>query len=146
MERHIKEATRKVAKNNLELSLLKTIPGIGDILGLTILYEIHDIKRFETVQRFASYSRLVKPERTSMGKSKGGGGSKIGNQHLTWAFSEATVLALRNSPRAHDFLKRAERKHSKSKALSILAHKLGRTVYFMLLKQRAFDEKKFLAA
>lgn len=146
LERHIKEATRKVAKNNLDLSLLKTIPGIGDILGLTILYEIHDIKRFDTVQKFASYSRLVKPERTSMGKSKGGGGSKIGNQHLKWAFSEASVLALRNSPKAHDFLKRAERKHSKSKALSILAHKLGRTVYFMLLKQKAFDEQKFIAA
>jgi hypothetical protein len=81
-----------------------------------------------------------------MGKSKGGGGGKIGNQHLKWAFSEATVLAMRNSKAAFSYMRRMERKHSKAKSLSILAHKLGRTVYFMLSKQRAFDEARFLAA
>lgn len=145
LESHIKKATAKNSNNALNLSLLQTIPGVGDVLGLTLLYEIQDINRFDTVQKFSSYSRLIKPEKTSAGKPKGSGGGKIGNLHLKWAFSEATTLALRNSELAVRFHNKMKKKHSKAKALSILSHKLGRTVYFMLTKQRAFDEKKFLS-
>ena len=41
---------------------LRSIPGVGKILAMTMLYEIHDIDRFERVQNFASYARLVKCE------------------------------------------------------------------------------------
>lgn len=34
---------------------------------------------------------------------------------------------------------------SKAKALSALAHKVGRCVYYMLKNQKVFDEKRFLA-
>ena len=40
--------------------LLRSIPGVGKVLALTILYEIHDVHRFDRVQEFASYARLVK--------------------------------------------------------------------------------------
>jgi len=55
--------------NPVFLNLLKTIPGVGRILSLTILYEIGDIDRFDSVQRFASYSRLVKCKAESAGKT-----------------------------------------------------------------------------
>ena len=58
---------------------LRTIPGVGKILALVILYEIHDIRRFPTVQDFVSYARLVKPKKESAGKVSGSGGAKIGN-------------------------------------------------------------------
>ena len=77
---------------------LKTIPGIGKVLALTILYEIHDIGRFPRVQEFASYSRLVKCQKSSVGKVLGTSGNKIGNAHLKWAFSEAAVLLLGKCP------------------------------------------------
>jgi transposase len=57
---------------------LRTVPGIGKILSLVILYEIHDINRFPSVQDFASYCRLVKPAKESGGKRLGSGGAKIG--------------------------------------------------------------------
>ena len=81
------------------LDRLRTIPGVGRILGLTLLHEIHDITRFASVQRFSSYCRLVKPEHRSAGKRTGSGGAKIGNAHLKWAFSEAAVLLARQRPR-----------------------------------------------
>lgn len=68
------------------LSLLKTIPGIGNVLSLIILNEIHYIARFPSVQDFKAYSRLVKPLRESAGKLNGHSGSKIGKVHLKWAF------------------------------------------------------------
>jgi transposase len=126
------------------LSLLQTVPGIGKILSLVLLYEIHEIARFPRVQDFASYCRLVKCARESAGKRSGTSGHTIGNAHLTWAFSEAAVLFLRANPPAHQWLTRLEKKHSKGKALTILAHQVARAVYHMLQRQTAFDLDSFL--
>jgi transposase len=128
------------------LYLLQTVPGIGKILSLVLLYEIHAIERFPRVQDFASYCRLVKCARESAGKRSGTSGAKIGNAHLKWAFSEAAVLFLRDNPAGQKLLARLEKKHSKGKALTILAHKLARTVYYMLKRQTAFDLEIFLHA
>lgn len=78
-------------------ALLQSVYGIGKICALTILYEIEDIRRFPTVQDFVSYARLVKCAHESNGKKYGTGGSKIGNAHLKWAFSEAAALFLRGN-------------------------------------------------
>jgi transposase len=126
------------------LYLLQTIPGIGKILSLVLLYEIHQIDRFPRVQDFASYCRLVKCSKESGGKRLGTSGKKIGHAHLKWAFSEAATLFLRNNPQGQKLLARLEKKHDKGKALSILAHKLGRAVYFMLKRNTAFDMNLFL--
>lgn len=122
---------------------LQTVPGIGPILALVLLYEIHDIRRFPTVQQFVSYCRLVKCAHESAGKLTSGKGNKIGNAHLKWAFSEASLLMLRELPAAKSFVARLEKKHGKAKALSILAARLGRTVYLMLKRQEAFDAGRF---
>jgi transposase len=88
------------------LYLLQTVPGIGKILSLVLLYEMHDIARFPRVQDFVSYCRLVKCAKESAGKRYGTSGTKIGNASLTWAFSEAAVLFLRNNPGGQKYLAR----------------------------------------
>lgn len=125
---------------------LRSIPGIGKILALTILYEIHDVTRFDRVQTFASYARLVKGQHQSAGKTLGTSGAKMGNVHLKWAFSEAAVLFLRHSREGRTLMARLRKQHGKGKALSILAHKLGRAVFFMLSRETDFSMDKFLAA
>ena len=123
---------------------LRSVHGIGKILALVILYEIHEIDRFPTVQDFVSYARLVKCAKESAGKRHGSSGAKIGNVHLKWAFSEASVLFLRANPAGQRYADKLTSKHGKAKALSILAHKLGRAVYYMLKRDKAFDMNKFL--
>jgi transposase len=125
---------------------LRSVPGIGKVLALTILYEIHDVKRFDRVQEFASYARLVKCVHQSAGKTLGTGGAKMGNVHLKWAFSEAAVLFLRHAAGGKKLLAGIENKHGKGKALSILAHKIGRAVFYMLSRGTVFSMEKFLAA
>jgi transposase len=122
---------------------LRSIPGVGKILALVLLYEIHDIHRFPRVQDFVSYCRLVKCAKESAGKRYGTSGKKIGNAYLKWAFSEAAVLFLRNNPAGQKYLARLEKKHGKGKALTVLAHKLARAVYYMLKRDTAFDLDKF---
>ncbi|WP_448570013.1 IS110 family transposase [Thalassotalea ganghwensis] len=123
---------------------LRTVPGIGVILAMTMLYEIGDIERFTSVTKFASYCRLVKCKAESAGKTYGTSGNKIGNGHLKWAFSEAAVLYLRGNDKAKRYLNKLQKRMSKAKALSVLAHKLGRCVYFMLKNKTVFDDERFL--
>jgi transposase len=127
------------------LLLLRSISGVGPILALVMLYEIHDINRFETVQQFASYCRLVKCSHESAGKKQGSGGAKIGNAHLKWAFSEAAIHFISNNPPARKLLDNLAKIHGKGKAFSILAHKLARAIFYMLKNKTLFDRDKFLA-
>jgi hypothetical protein len=73
-------------------------------------------------------------------------GAKMGNVHLKWAFSEAAVLFLRHTKDGKQLLAAIEKKHGKGKALSILAHKIGRAVFYMLSRGTIFSPEKFLAA
>ena len=129
----------------MSLVLLHSIPGVGKILALTLLYEIHAIARFARVHDFSSYCRLVKPEHNSAGKRVGSGGAKIGNAHLEWAFSEAAVCFLHRNPRGQGMIKRLRKRYGPGKALSILAARLGRATYFMLKNERPFDMERFVA-
>jgi transposase len=124
---------------------LRSVPGIGKVLALTILYAIHDITRFDRVQEFASYARLVKCQQQSGGTTLGTRGAKMGNVHLKWAFSEAAVLFLRHSE-GKKLIARIAKQHGKGKALSILAHKMGRAVFYMLSRGTVFSMERFLAA
>jgi transposase len=126
------------------LARLRSIPGVGKILALIFLYEIHDIRRFPSVGQFLSYSRLVRCAHESAGKKKGSGNNKIGNAHLRWAFAEAVCLWLRQSERAKKWIKRQEKKRGKAKALGVLGAKLARAMYHMLVKKEVFDEAKAL--
>jgi transposase len=143
VETHILNHARK--HNPLMFYLLRTIPGVGEILALVIMYEINVIGRFPKVQDFLSYSRLVKCTHTSNNQIKGTGGAKMGNHYLKWAFSEAAVLFLNHAPGGQEYFAKLQKKHAKGKALTILAQKLGRAVYFMLKRKEAFDMQRLLA-
>ena len=151
LEEEIKQLENTILRharrfNNRLFYRLQTVPGIGPVLALTILYEVHDIVRFPTVQNFCSYSRLVKCTKESAGKKMGSSGSKIGNAHLKWAFSQAAVLLMKESDRAKAFVDKKAKQFGKGKAMSVLAHKLGRAVYFMMKRNDAFDESYFFSS
>lgn len=142
LELHIERSAKEHDPH--ALYLLHTIPGIGKILALVLLYEIQDIARFPRVQDFVSYCRLVKCPRESSGKKAPSKNNKIGNAHLKWAFSEAACLYLRGNEEGQKQHNRLVRKHGKGKALGILSHKLGRSVYYMLKRREAFNMETFL--
>jgi len=143
LEWHIEKTARHHDYHTL--SLLRSVPGVGQILALVILYEVHDIRRFPRVQNFSSYARLIRPFKESNGKWAGYSNKKIGNHHLKWAIKEAAILMLRDCQQAKDYVARLERKYNKGKALGIFTHKLGRAIYFMLKNKEAFDMKRFFA-
>ena len=88
--------------------LLRSIPGVGQVLALIFLYEIDDIARFDSHQQFCSYARLIRPTKTSAGKPAGlPSYKKIGNGHLKWAFSEAALVLMRESKAVKRYVERS---------------------------------------
>jgi transposase len=128
-----------------EFAVLKSVPGIGDILASTIMLETGTIERFADVGDYVSYGRCVGSGRYSNGKKKAEGNRKNGNAYLAWAFVEAAQFALRFNEAAKRFYERKKAKTNGVVAIKALAHKLARACYHMMKEQRLFDEKRCFA-
>jgi transposase len=127
-----------------ELAVLQSTPGVGAVLSLTILLEIDTISRFDSRQQFCSYARLTGAVQESDGQRVGVGNRKAGNAWLKWAFSEAAVLSAQKDQRIGGLLQRLASRLGKAKALSALAHKLGRAFFHMLHAKEVFDVNRFV--
>ena len=125
-----------------QFSFLKTVPGIGQILALTIMLETGDIGRFSSVGNFASYCRCVGSQKISNGKKKGKGNTKNGNKYLAWAFVEAAHFAIQFNSRIKSFYQRKKAKTKGVVAIKAVAHKLCRACYYIMRDRVAFDVTK----
>lgn len=130
-----------ILKFSPEFTVLKTMTGVGDVLGMTIMLETGTIDRFASMGNYASYCRCVKSIRISNNKQKGKGNSKSGNKYLSWAFSEAAHFAVRYDERAKRFYNRKKSKTNGIVAIRAVAHKLARATYCMLKNQTEYDSK-----
>ena len=117
-----------------------TLPGFGVALGMLIVLESGDFKRFKSAGNYASYCRAVKSERSSNGKTKGKNNAKNGNRYLAWAFIEAATFAARFNPRIHAWYERKKRKSGVAKAKKALACKLAKAMWHVM-NGKDFDEK-----
>ena len=138
----IEKAVHKVAKLRREYKLLMTVPGIGKILALTIMYEAGPIERFAKVGNYASYCRCVGSGRISNGKKKGKGNRKNGNKHLSRAYVEAAHHALWNYEYVDRYYQRKMAKTNNVVARKAIAHKLARACYYIIRDQKVFDPGK----
>src|SRR5438270_2704355 len=142
LEAEIEDAAEKHYPT--ELAVLQSTPGVGLVLSLTILLEIDTIDRFDSRQQFCSYARLCGAVQSSDNKRCGQGNARAGNAWLKWAFSEAAVLCAQKDERVGAYLHRLASGLGKPRALSALAHKLGRAFYHMLHTKEVFDVNRFV--
>ena len=138
----IEKAVLAEARAVPEFGSLLSVPGIGRILGLTILLETGDVGRFAGPGNFASYCRCVDAKRTSNGKRKPGGNRKCGNAHLAWAFVEAAHFAVRYDDRAKRFYQRKAAKAGRPVAIKAVAHKLARACFHVMRDKVPFDSER----
>ena len=141
--RRLEKAIKNKIKLKKEFQYLMTVPGIGNILAMTIMLEVGDINRFAKVGNFASYSRCVSSQRLSDGKSKGSGNRKNGNRYLSWAFIEAAHLSRRYNERFKSYYNRKIAQANTSLATKALSNKLARICYYIMKNQIPFKEEMF---
>jgi len=131
-----------VAKPTGPFQRLSNIPGIGNILGLTITLETGPMERFASAGDYASYCRAVTSRCESDGKKKGENNRKNGNKYLGWAYVEAAHFAQRYSPRAQAWFASKMARAGRVVAVKALACKLAKAVFYVLRDAVDFDENK----
>ena len=139
----IEKAVKAHIQLTPEFEYLLTIPGIGTILGLTIMLEVGNISRFPKVGNYSSYCRCVKAERLSNSKKKGEGNRKNGNKYLAWAYVEAAHFAIRHYPEIQSFYQRKKATTNGIVAIKALSNKLARASYYIMRDKVPYDEGKF---
>ena len=135
----LEQAVLSVARDLPCYPKLKTLPGVGIILGLTITMEIGDIKRFAGPGHFASYCRTVAAKCTSNGKQKGENNRKCGNKYLAWAFVEAANFARRYDEPCRKWYERKAAKTSNVIATKALACKLAKAAWYLAAEETDYE-------
>jgi len=141
----IEKKVESQVKMRKEFLMILTIPGIGNILGLTINLEVGDIGRFPAVGDYSSYCRCVESKRLSNGKKKGENNKKNGNRYLAWAYVEAAQFCRRYCVKAQSFYQSKAAKTKPVVAVKALSNKLSRASYYIMRDQVAFDEDKLFS-
>ena len=133
--------TRKL-KIRKEFTKLLTMPGIGQILGLTIMLEVGHIDRFPTVGDYSSYCRCVRSIRTSNGKITGYGNRKSGNKYLSWAYVEAANYARRFHEAVRSYYEKKMARTNRIVAIKAVSHKLARASYYIMRDNVDYDQAR----
>lgn len=146
---HVAELTRSIKKiEGVVLNVaehlpyypkLKTLPGVGVILGLTITMEVGRIQRFADAGHFASYCRTVDAQRLSNSKKKRENNQKCGNKYLAWAFVEAAHFACRYDDQCRRFYDRKKQQTNPVIATKSLACKLAKAAWHVMKDDVPFD-------
>jgi transposase len=121
---------------------LLSLPGVGKILGLTILLETGPIGRFPAVGNYVSYCRKAESTWKSSEKVKGRGNRKNGNRYLSWAFAEAAEHARMFDTASRNFYNRKLHERNSPVAHAALANKLSRAAYYIMRDRVPYEEAK----
>jgi len=127
---------------NKEFIQLKTIAGIGKILGMTIMLETGNINRFAKVGNYTSYCRCTGSKCSSNGKVKGRNNAKNGNKYLSWALVEVATQAIMHYKEPNKFYQRKKAKRNSAVAIKAIAAKMSKVIYYMLKDDQPFDMKR----
>lgn len=132
---------RALAVDDADISLLRTIPGIGWVLAATIAAEIGDIARFRTPGQLVAYTGLVPFVTQSGERDRRGPLTKHGPRYLRWALIEATTHASRHGAYVDRYL-RTRRRLGRGRGARVarveVARRLAMAIWHMLTKRQPF--------
>jgi len=139
VEKGLRRWIEREMKENEELELLKTVPGIGEVFGAILVLKIGKIDRFPDPAHFHSYSGLV-PSTHVSGSTQYHGRLIKGNKWLRWAFIEGAHTSVKISPCFREHYTRVKRRAGSQAASVSAARKLATVVYRVLKGREPYRE------
>lgn len=143
LEKRIRERIRQTK----DMQLLKSLPGVGDILAIVIASEFGSVERFPDAEHFASYAGITPKVRSSGGKTYYGHLRKESNQYLKWAFIEAANVIVSCRSRSGwrnkhvvRLYERICRRKGHGIAVGAVARHLAEASYWMLRKGETYRQ------
>jgi len=141
IEKHI----RQIVQVTPMMQLIKTLPGVGDILAIVIALEIGTVERFSSAEHLASYSGTVPRVNSSGGKTYYGKVRPDINHYLKWAYVEAASVIAAQAKRLEGrhvvtLLRRIQEHKGHPKAIVAVARHLAEATYCMLKRNEPYQE------
>jgi transposase len=124
------------------VSLLKSIPGFGDISAIAFLAEIGNVERFKNPSQVSSYFGLVPRLSESADKRRQGRITKEGSSLLRWILVQDAWQAIRKSRELRRRFSSISRRRGKQIAIVSIARKLAEIAFCVLRDRKPFCESK----
>jgi transposase len=137
--RPIERELRPIARADHRVALLMTIPGVAELLGLTLATEIGDVARFPSAKKLVGYVGLAPTIKQSGQSSRTGHLSKAGSTTLRGAAVEAAQQAWRPNNPWHALYTDVKRRHGKANpAKAAVARKVLIAAWHVLARDQPF--------
>jgi transposase len=120
------------AVEQAQRELLRSAPGVGEVVSEVVLAELGDGQRFPSLKDAAAYAGLAPGKRESDGKSKDLGITKKGSALLRWAMVEAAWVAVAQSSRWRSVYEALKRRRQSKRAIIAVARRLLAVLVSML--------------
>jgi transposase len=138
---------REIFAPSAELSWVRSLPGVGFILGIVILLEVGNVDRFPSAQHLASYAGTTPRVNASGGKTHYGQLRPDVNRYLKWAFLEAANVICLNHKRfpqrhVHRLYQRVASRKGYQKAIGAVARHLAEATYWILKNKELYREPR----
>ncbi len=143
--KRIEEQIREMTKENEDVELLMTMPGIGFIGATTICSYVDDIKRFDgDFKKFSSYLGIIPSVHNSADTVRMGHITKRGPQELRTAFVQVSMGIIRQPQNTSEWKLMKDYQTMKiskgsGRAIIALTRKVARIVFAMLNNKEAFN-------
>ena len=122
------------------ISLLRSVPGVGLIMAMTIITELEDIQRFGNLDKLCSYVGLVPRTNSSGDNEKVGKITPRSNRQLRSMLIESSWIAIRQDPalmmRYSELCQRME----PNKAIIKIAKKLLSRIKHVLKNEEPYEK------
>lgn len=146
----IKDDEKKIqeeSKPDRTVEILRSLPGIGLIVGSIIATETDGINRFRTPGRYVGYAGLAPTTHSSGGKTYHGRMIRQSNRWLKWALIEAAWVAIGCSAYFGSLYRyhRARGKKANT-AITIVARRMCRIIYALLKEDRLYETRDYAPA
>jgi transposase len=120
------------------VTLLRTIPGIGPLIALSLVLEVEDFARFRNHGEFASYLGLVPSEHSSGERIRRGHLTGMGHTYLRSLLIQAAWVAVRKDPELRRVFERLA-VGGKQRAIVAVARKLAHRIRTVVIEQRPYQ-------
>ena len=118
--------------------LITSVPGIGTIVGMTILTEVYDVRRFHNENEFAAYLGLIPTSHSSGAKTVHGEKTFRGNRQIGPMIIETAWIAICRDPGLGAQYLNYKKRMEPQEAIVRIARNLSNIIFSVLKNDKEY--------
>jgi transposase len=141
LKRKIQEfAAAASAREARHRTVLRSIPGVGEVTSEVVIAELGDVGRFRSAKQVVAFAGLAPGRRESAGKARDLPITKQGSGLLRWVLVEAAWQLVRRSPHWHQIAHAVAKRRGLRRAIVAVARRLLGVMVALLRSEQDYRE------